>query len=383
MFSEYITKNHQKLRCGYTTGSCAAAAAKAAARMLLTGETVSSIPLMTPKGIPLTLEVLDPKMGQEKASCAIRKDAGDDADQTDGMLIYAEVSYREADIIIDGGVGIGRITKPGLEQPIGAAAINQTPRQMIRDALLEEQAGTKYQGGFHVLLFAPQGEETAKKTLGPELGIEGGISILGTSGIVEPMSEQAILDTIRIEIHQKKAQGEDILFLSPGNYGQAFARETWGLDLTSAVKCSNFIGDALDSAVDTGFHRLLLIGHIGKLVKLGAGIMNTHSRMADARMETLCACALLAGADADIARSLLACTTTDNAAELLQAQGLLAQSMDILLSKIIKYLNRRAGEEMQIEVVLFSNLHGILAASPQADNWISAYTQCKEEGEPL
>lgn len=383
MFSEYITKNHQKLRCGYTTGSCAAAAAKAAARMLLTGEEVSSISLMTPKGIPLTLEVLDPKTGQETASCAIRKDAGDDADQTDGMLIYAEVSYREQDITIDGGIGIGRITKPGLEQPVGAAAINQTPRQMIRDALLEEQADTEYEGGFHVLLFAPKGAEIATKTLGPSLGIEGGISILGTSGIVEPMSEKAIIDTIQIEIRQKMAQGEDILFLSPGNYGQTFACETWGLDLASVVKCSNFIGDALDMAVDAGFHRLLLIGHIGKLVKLGAGIMNTHSRMADARMETLCACALLAGADADTARSLLACTTTDSAIELLRTQGLLAQSMDILLTKIIGYMNRRAGEDMQIEVVLFSNVYGILAASPQAEKWIDTYTQHERDGESL
>ena len=371
MIDEFVYKHHKQLRYGYTTGTCAAAAAKAAARMLLTGQRIDSISISTPKGISVTLSLSDIELSKTKAVCAVQKDAGDDADCTDKILIYASVCYGTGnDILIEGGTGIGRVTRPGLEQPVGSAAINSTPRIMIKKEVLSEMMTAGYDGGMEIVISAPAGVEIAKKTFNPKLGIEGGISILGTSGIVEPMSEQAIVDTIRLELSQKKALGTEILLLSPGNYGQNFALETWGIDLEQGVKCSNFIGDTLDIALELGFTRLLLIGHIGKLIKVAAGVMNTHSRMADARLEALSACALLAGADGETARRILNCTTTDDALAVIISDSLLGQTMKIALDRMLVHMRHRTEDRIQIEVVLFSNAHGVLAMSDDAKKFI-------------
>jgi len=378
LIDEYIYKNHKKLRYGYTTGTCAAAAAKAATRMLLTGQRLSSVCIDTPKGISVTLSLSDIALNNTTAVCAVQKDAGDDADCTDKIRIYATVRYCAGDeIVIEGGTGIGRVTRTGLEQPVGSAAINSVPRAMIQKEVLFELAAAGYEGGLEVVISAPEGVEIAKKTFNPRLGIEGGISILGTSGIVEPMSERAIVDTIRLELRQRKALGYETLLLTPGNYGQKFALETWGLDLDAGVKCSNFIGETLDIVLELGFSRVLLIGHIGKLIKVAAGVMNTHSNMADARLETLSACALLAGADADTARGILNCTTTDDALQILTDCRLLEAAMKIAMEKILAHMRRRVGavqeiqvQAIQIDAVLFSNVHGVLAMSENAEAFI-------------
>lgn len=369
MIDEYIYKNHKKLRYGYTTGTCAAAAAKAAARMLLTGSRINTISIDTPKGILVTLPLQDTTLTKTRVTCAVQKDAGDDADCTDKILIYATVGFGTSDeIVIDGGIGIGRVTRSGLEQPIGNAAINSTPRAMIKREVLAELAAAGYEGGLEVLISAPEGVEIAKKTFNPRLGIEGGISILGTSGIVEPMSEQAIVDTIRLEMSQKKSFGYDILLLSPGNYGQNFTKETWDIDLDRGVKCSNFIGDTLDIALELGFERILFIGHIGKLIKIAAGVMNTHSRMADARLETLSACALLAGADAETAVAILGCTTTDDALAIIKAAGILDITMKIVLDKILYHMRHRTENKIAIEVVVFSSVPNIMQSDTMGIN---------------
>ena len=224
---QFVYKNHKKLRYGYTTGSCAAAASKAAAAMLLSGKEISYVELHTPKGIDLRLEVLDISREDNAVSCAIQKDGGDDPDVTNGILIYAKVSREPADeaqIIIDGGIGVGRVTKPGLEQSVGAAAINKVPRQMIRENLEAVCEQYHYHGKLSVVISIPSGVELAAKTFNPRLGIVGGISVLGTSGIVEPMSEQALIDTIRVEMRQKLANGMEYLLVVPGNYGIDFGR---------------------------------------------------------------------------------------------------------------------------------------------------------------
>lgn len=379
---EYVYRNHKKLRYGYTTGTCAAAAAKAATRMLLTGQRIASVCVDTPKGISLTLLLSDIELSDTMAVCAVQKDAGDDADCTDNIRIFATVRYCAGDrIVIEGGTGIGRVTRPGLEQPVGSAAINSVPRAMIQKEVLAELAAAGYEGGMEVVISAPEGVELARKTFNPRLGIEGGISILGTSGIVEPMSDRAIVDTIRIEVRQKKALGYKTLLLSPGNYGQHFALQTWGLDLDAGVKCSNFIGETLDIASELGFSQILLIGHIGKLIKVAAGVMNTHSNMADARLETMSACALLAGANAETARKILDCTTTDDALHILEDHHILEAAMKAAMGKMLAHLQRRVGKTIQgntiqIEVILFSNVYGILAMSDKAKDFVK---QIKEE----
>ena len=361
---QFVYKNHKKLRYGYTTGSCAAAASKAAAAMLLSGKEISYVELHTPKGIDLRLEVLDISREDNTVSCAIQKDGGDDPDVTNGILIYAKVSREpedEAQIIIDGGIGVGRVTKPGLEQPVGAAAINKVPRQMIRENLEAVCEQYHYHGKLSVVISIPAGVELAAKTFNPRLGIVGGISVLGTSGIVEPMSEQALIDTIRVEMRQKLANGMEYLLVVPGNYGIDFLDQYGhGLQLEDAVKCSNFVGEALDAAVEFGAKGVLLVGHIGKFVKLAGGIMNTHSHNADARMELLTVHAALLGAPVELLQKMMECVTTDDALKYLKEAELMEPVMERIMEKMEFYVNQRAQHQLELGVITFSNVFGIL-----------------------
>lgn len=361
---QFVYKNHKKLRYGYTTGSCAAAASKAAAAMLLSGKEISYVELHTPKGIDLWLEVLDISREDNAVSCAIQKDGGDDPDVTNGILIYAKVSREPADeaqIIIDGGIGVGRVTKPGLEQPVGAAAINKVPRQMIRENLEAVCEQYHYHGKLSVVISIPSGVELAAKTFNPRLGIVGGISVLGTSGIVEPMSEQALIDTIRVEMRQKLANGMEYLLVVPGNYGIDFLDQYGhGLQLEDAVKCSNFVGEALDAAVEFGAKGVLLVGHIGKFVKLAGGIMNTHSHNADARMELLTVHAALLGAPVELLQKMMECVTTDDALKYLKEADLMEPVMERIMEKMEFYVNQRAQHQLELGVITFSNVFGIL-----------------------
>lgn len=365
--SEYVYKNGKKLRCGYTTGTCAAAAAQCAARMLLGLSEDLCAFVRTPSGTCLELPVSLIDRTDSAVCCAVRKDAGDDADVTDGLMILARVELAGERIRIEGGEGIGRVTRPGLDQPVGEAAINHVPRQMIREALSEAALQAGYGGGLRAVISAPGGEQIAQKTFNPRLGIEGGISILGTSGIVEPMSDQAVIDTIRAQIRMRMAEGEKTVYITPGNYGEEFIREKTNLCLDSFVKCSNFIGDALDIAQEYGAERILLIGHIGKLVKLGCGIMNTHSRFADARMETLSACILLAGGPAGTARAVLSCNTTEDAVELMREDGCLDAPMKLLADRIEDAMSRRVYGKMQTGTVFFSRQSGLCVTGRNAE----------------
>lgn len=364
MLDQYVYKNNKKMRMGYTTGSCAAAASKAAAWMLLHGQILPEVELMTPKGIGLHLEVLDPKLSEGEASCAIRKDAGDDPDVTDGLLIYATVNKAEKPgVTLDGGEGVGRVTRVGLEQAVGDAAINKVPRQMIREGVEEICRGAGYTGGLSVIISIPGGEELARKTFNPRLGIVGGISVLGTSGIVEPMSEEALIQTIRVDIKMQLSGGRSYLVLVPGNYGLDFLEDYEPEVLKRSVKYSNFLGEAIDAAVEFGAKGILLVGHIGKLVKLAAGIMNTHSRNADARMDILTAHAAVLGADQETAARLMDCITTDEALDILKEKGLLEPVMKRLLERMEFYVDHRSGKSLERGILTFSLEQGVLGES--------------------
>lgn len=356
------------MKYGFTTGSCAAAASGAAAYMLLTGKTKTDITVETPSGRIFKAAILDIKRSENSVSCAVRKTAGDDPDITDGALIYSEVSIRESGFSIDGGKGVGRVTRPGLDQPVGAAAINRVPREMIEKKVSEVCSFTGYSGGLKIIISVPEGERLAEKTFNPKLGIAGGISILGTSGIVEPMSERAFIETIRLELKQKRAEGERRAVISPGNYGREFMKKSYGFDLDRSVKCGNFIGLTVDMAKEEGFAELLLVGHIGKLIKVAGGIMNTHSREADCRMEILASLGLLCGADGGTARSILRCALTDEAVEILDEAGIKQAVMDMAVERICGNLERRT-EKMKIECMMFSNKFGELGKSREAEKW--------------
>lgn len=376
MLERYVYKNQKKMRCGYTTGTCACAAAKAAAYMLLSGREVKEIKVITPMGVSLTLPVIDIDIKEDKVICAIKKDSGDDPDVTNGIKIYAQVTYVKEDImrtintdgvIVDGGIGVGRVTKKGLKCAVGEAAINPVPLKMIKEAVAEAAESYSYEGSLKVIISAPKGVDIAKKTFNTNLGITGGISILGTTGIVEPMSEQALIDTIKTEINMHIAQGEKVLLVAPGNYGQDFLLNTLNIELKRSIKCSNYIGDTIDMVCDSGAKAMLLVGHIGKLVKLGAGIMNTHSKVADGRMEVMSACAIRAGADADTAGKILDCITTEAALEILKKSDILEKTMYQLMLRIEDVLQRRSGGKIVIGAIVFSNEYGILGKTPAAD----------------
>ena len=356
----FITKDGRRLRRGFTTGTCAAAASKAAAVMLLTGRELHSVCLVTPAGIALDLPLENVERGDGFASCAVRKDSGDDPDVTNGLLVYARVEKTAAPgIILEGGAGIGRVTKPGLDQGVGEAAINSTPRRMIAAALREVCEDAGYPGGLHVVLSAPGGEEIAKRTFNPRLGIVGGISILGTTGIVEPMSDEAVVETVRAELSTRRAAGRDYVLLVPGNFGAEFVKDTLGFDPEDAVTVSNFIGDAFSLADELGFRGALLVGHIGKTVKLAAGLFNTHSRYGDGRAEIFAAHAAACGADPETARRLLESASTDDMLDIVEGAGIRQTVMDAIMGHIDAQLATRP-LSLRCGVMAFSKKYGLL-----------------------
>ena len=373
---EYQFSQGKNLRCGYTTGSCATAAAKAAATMLLTGERVAAVRIDTPKGVVLELEPLEVELAEQYVSCAIRKDSGDDPDDTNGVLVFAKVEkVAEPGVHIEGGVGVGRVTKPGLACAVGGPAINPTPRRMITAEVgsVMEQAG--YSEGLLVTISIPEGVEIAKKTFNPRLGIIGGLSVLGTSGIVEPMSEKALIETMYVEMRAQKARGNKHLLVFFGNYGEDFTRDVMQLDLEGAVTCSNFVGELLDYAVFLGFETLLLIGHSGKLVKLAQGVMNTHSKYADCRTELFALEAMFHGASIEVGQEIYHCLTTDEVTKILKREQIFEPVMDKVTEKIDFYMQHRVHGKIKTAAFMFSNVYGILGKTKAADELIQLHKQ--------
>ena len=375
MKDRYIYRGTQKLRCGYTTGSCAAGAAKCAAEMLLSGIVLKSTNIITPSGTVLNLDVSQQYISADKVSCAVVKDSGDDPDITNGIEIFADVCKIEKGIEILGGEGIGTVTKAGLDQPVGEAAINSVPRQMITSAVNEIAEIYEYSGGFRIVISAPMGTEIAKKTFNPRMGIVGGISIIGTTGIVEPMSNSAIIETIRTEANIRKSEGYRNLVYNVGNYSEEFIKLKAGNLSERTVTCSNFIGDAIDIGVSLEFKGILIIGHIGKLVKLGCGIMNTHSSYADGRMETLISCGALAGVNNNILSQIAECVTTDAALDILYQHSVAEQTLSILAKRAEHYLRARVRGEAEIGAVMFSNKHDLILKTQAADRLIKQISE--------
>ena len=391
--NKYIIKNNKRLRYGYTTGSCAAGATRGAVRMLLSGASLSEVELQTPKGITLNLQLHDITRGETHVSCAVQKDAGDDPDTTNGILVYAKVEKISAEaakniidnqntdskkviihssIILDGGVGVGRVTKPGLSQQVGEAAINPVPKAMILREAEEAAQEYDYEGYLKITISVPEGEEISKKTFNPRLGIMGGISILGTSGIVEPMSERALIASIQVEMKQHFCQGENYILVTPGNYGADYLREHMTIPFENNIKCSNYVGETIDMAIDMGVKGILFVAHIGKFVKVAAGIMNTHSHCADGRMEVLCASAIRAGGTLECAREILEAGTTDEALAVIDRYGILEETMAIVMEKIQFYLDHRSYEQILLGAVVFSNVYGLLGQTRDARKLMGA-----------
>lgn len=412
-----VYKNQKSLRYGITTGTCATAATRAAATYLLTGAILSEVSIVTPGGtlvkVPVYMEEMESFSRANERIDEIReatfyviKESGDDPDVTNHTKIYStaslhnnsciankndEISNSEKDIShsvsetpyftdeaypgihLHGGFGIGVVTKEGLEQEVGYSAINKVPRQMIMSAASEARELASANCDLYITISAPEGETLAKKTFNPSLGIEHGISILGTSGILEPMSEKAIVDTIEVLIKQQAAMGKKDLLVTPGHYGQGYVTDVLKMSLENSVKCSNFIGETIDLAVSYEFERMLLVGNLGKLVKLASGVMNTHSKVADARMETMITHASLCGASREVVEKLYACINTDTALDVLHEAGLMEDVMKSVIAAIHKRVSKRAGDNLKIGVVLFSEKYGFLGQTEYAKEILEWY----------
>ncbi|KHS58887.1 MULTISPECIES: cobalt-precorrin-5B (C(1))-methyltransferase CbiD [Terrisporobacter] len=370
---EYVYIDGKKYRRGYTTGSCAAAAAKASVHMLFTNKKIENINIDTPKGIPLTLKVKNIELKDKSAVCSIEKDGGDDIDATHTMDIFAKaelIPREDEEIIVTSGVGIGIVTKKGLSVEVGKPAINPVPMRMIRSeiskVLGENHKLLNKDKSLKITIFAPQGEEIAKKTFNPRLGIVGGISILGTTGIVEPMSEDGWKKSLSIELEMKKAQGMDKIILVPGNHGEEFIREHLKIDMNNCVRMSNFVGYMLNEAKRLGFKKILMAGHIGKFIKISAGIFNTHSKVCDARNEIMIANLALMGADLDFLKDINECVTAEGAVEIID-KSKYTEIYNVLCNKCKERVEEYLNEDIQVEVYMFRMDKSLLGKSTNAD----------------
>ncbi|HGM1123143.1 TPA: cobalt-precorrin-5B (C(1))-methyltransferase CbiD [Clostridioides difficile] len=405
---EYVYIDGKKYRRGYTTGSCATGASKAAAYMLITKNRINTINIDTPKGIPLLLKVDNINISDTFVECSIKKDGGDDIDATHTMDIYARaeivakndknkgyLTLKDIDslstnseckselykfIRVYGGIGIGVVTKKGLSVDVGKPAINPTPLKMINHEI-RKLIGDNFEsilGNDKVLkitIFAPQGETVAKKTFNPRLGIVGGISIIGTTGIVEPMSDEGWKKSLSIELQMKKEQGLDKIILVPGNHGEQFIREKLNLDIKYVVRVSNFIGYMIKEAQRIGYKKILMAGHIGKFIKVSAGIFNTHSKVADARSEILVANLALMGARYEFLNKINQCVTTEEAVELINNSEY-REVYNILSNKcrerVKQYLNEDS-DDIDVEVIIFSMDKSLLGKSDNTDDLVEVF----------
>ena len=376
----------RKPRSGFTTGTCAAACVRAAVLLCLTGKCPENIWIRTPSGQDAQFELKRTEKTEGMAACFVEKDAGDDPDVTNGTevgaLVYAgkapEQKYRFYEspeypgLYLTGGMGVGTVTKAGLSCPIGYPAINPVPRAMIfaEAQRARNQAG---QAGrpLWLVVSIPEGERLAVRTFNPNLGIVGGLSVLGTSGVVNPMSEDALLATIRLDIRVRVAQGQKLLAVAPGNYGERFLREEMGLSMDAFVKCSNYIGETFRMLEEEGISRVLLAGHVGKLVKVAGGVLNTHSRFGDRRMEILEQCARKAGFRKSVA--LRSMNTTEEAVEFLLREGMLAPVMGQVAEQVRETLEGIS--RVQTEILLFSSVHGLLAQTEGAMDYVRELRQ--------
>lgn len=372
---KFIVQNGEKLRLGYTTGTTATTAATAAARILLTGERITQAKVVLPQGEEAILEIADSYISDHSVTCVVIKDGGDDPDITHGAEIHAKVRLIDKGIELKGGIGVGVVTTEGMRCPKGEAAINPVPRRMIKSNLEELAKSLNYKGGFSVEISVPMGEELAKQTYNPRLGVIGGISILGTTGIVWPMSEKALIDTIKIELDRKFADNPEFVIIAPGNYGQDYCRENLGIDIDDAVKISNFLGDTLDYIKYKGFKNVILVGHTGKLVKVAGGIMNTHSSYADCRMEIICAYAALLGANSEIVEKILGCVTTDQAMDYVKDEPYYEKLKEKLQERVKYHLDFRLKEKTNIEFIMFTTDKTHVMESPGAREMLQLFRE--------
>lgn len=346
------------LKKGFTTGTCAQAAAKAACIMLINRRMLNEIGVKTPGGKKLNLRLIGQKIRKNSAQCAVIKDSGDEPDVTNGARIYAKVKFSSVKgISIKGGKGVGKITKPGLSLKVGEWAINPVPRRMILEELSPFLLKDK---GFEVSISVPEGKELAKQTYNPKLGIMGGISIIGTTGIVEPKSVDAYKASLALELDVLKAAGIDKVFLVLGYVSERFCKEKLKVQDSAMIKIGDHIGFMLENSLKKKLRGVVLVGHLGKLIKVTNGQFNTHFSFGDKRLESLAHYAESCGGDTHTIHRILSQKTAEAAIGILRDAGL-SQVFARIAKDVVKNCRELVSNGLEVNCILLSLTGEVLA----------------------
>ena len=356
-----------KMRTGYTTGTCATAGAKAGVLAILGQKKIDAVDVMLPKKSTIKINIVKCEFSNESATCTVIKDGGDDPDVTHGAEIQTNISLtgNTGKIEIDGGEGVGRVTKPGLGLEVGAAAINPTPKKMINENILEVAQDLLKKNGIKVLVSVPKGREIAPKTDNPRLGILGGISILGTSGIVVPYSTASFAASIRQSIDVTIAMGNDTVVLTTGGRSEDFARKIINLPDHCFVQMGDFSGYTVQQCAKKGIKKAYVAGFVGKLTKMGMGVKQTHVKGSKVDMEFLAGLALKCGATEVLVSDIRKANTARHVYEMVLGKPFDGKFFDLVCSEVYSQLRKHSEEKFALDVVMFDFDGNVIGRHPK------------------
>ena len=348
-------KSKGKLRTGFTTGTCATAASKAGILAIINQQSLNNVDVILPKRDKINIQINSCNFSKDNAQCSVIKDGGDDPDVTHGAEIFVDISLTDkiGSIEIDGGKGVGRVTKPGLGLEIGTAAINPTPKKMILENIQEVGEEVLGKNGIKIVVSVPTGEELAKKTDNPRIGILDGISILGTSGIVIPYSTASFAAAIRQQIDVVSSMNDEEVVLTTGGRSEDFAREIIRLPDHSFIQMGDFSGYTIQQCAKKSLKKAYVAGFIGKLAKMAAGVKQTHVKGGKVDMKFLSELAKRCNANSETIRKILGANTARNVQEIV-----IEDSVDGFFDEITKetcnQMRQHSEEKIPVEVILFN-----------------------------
>ena len=347
-------KPQGKLRTGFTTGTCATASSKAAALAIINQKTISNVDVLLPKRDRINIKINSCEFTKNNARCSVIKDGGDDPDVTHGAEIFVDLSLTNnvGTIEIDGGDGVGRVTKPGLGLEIDSAAINPTPKKMILENVQEVAEEILKENGIKVLISVPKGKELATKTDNPRIGILNGISILGTSGIVIPYSTASFAAAIRQQIDVVSSMNDEEVVLTTGGRSEDFAREIIKLPDHSFIQMGDFSGYTIQQCAKKSLKKAYVAGFIGKLAKMAAGVKQTHVKGGKVDMKFLSELAKRCNADSETISKILGANTARNVQEIIMEDNVNG-FFDEITKETCNQMRQHSEEKIPVEVILF------------------------------
>jgi len=363
---EVDSKPKGKLRTGFTTGTCAAAGAKASVLSIINQKSIDFVDVILPKKSKIQIKIEKCNFNSQGAQCSVIKDGGDDPDVTHGAEICVKVllTDRLGQVEIDGGKGVGRVTKPGLGLEIGSAAINPTPKKMITENILEVAKDILQRNGIRVMISVPKGKDLAIKTDNPRLGILGGISILGTSGIVIPYSTASFAAAIRQSIDVTIAMGNDSVVLTTGGRSEDFSKKIINLPDHCFIQMGDFSGYAIQQCAKKGIRKAHVAGFIGKLTKMGMGVKQTHVKGSKVDMKFLADVARKCDAPTELIEEIKHANTARHVFEIITSKSVNGY-FDLLCLEVNDQLSKHSENKVEIEVIMFDFDGNVIGRFPK------------------